>query len=218
MDSGELTAPPVRVLLVDDHPAVRQGLTILLAPEGIEVCAQAGGRTEALARVAEQRPDVAIVDLSLDGEDGLDLVADLHGRDIPVLVYSMHNDPPRVVGAFAAGALGYVTKREFDPVLVEAVRQVAKRCRFASPIAAAALAESVTGSLTGEAFQMLSPHERKVYELLGQGRDTFEIAAALEVSKHTVHSYCERIKIKLNLTGMHELRRHAADFLQKRPR
>lgn len=219
MDSNGLTSsPPIRALLVDDHPAVRQGLAILLAPEAIEVCAQAGGRADALARVAERRPDVAIVDLSLDGEDGLDLIADLHERDIPVLVYSMHNDAQRVAGAFAAGALGYVTKREFDPVLVEAVHEVASGRRFASPVAAAALAESVTGSHGSEAAELLSPHERKVYEFLGQGRDTFEIAAALEVSKHTVHSYYERIKLKLNLTGMHELRRHAADYLQKHPR
>ena len=144
MDPNELIAsPPIRVLLVDDHPAVRQGLAILLAPEGIQACGQAGGRADALARVAECRPEVAIVDLSLDGEDGFQLIADLHERQIPVLVYSMHNDARRVASAFAAGALGYVTKREFDPVLVQAVREVASGRLFASPIAAAALAQSV---------------------------------------------------------------------------
>ncbi len=219
MDSDELMpSPPIRVLLVDDHPAVRQGLAILLAPEGIQACGEAGGRADALARVVERRPDVAIVDLSLDGEDGMQLIADLHERQIPVLVYSMHNDARRVASAFAAGALGYVTKREFDPVLVQAVREVARGRLFASPLAAAALAQSVARPSGDEAAQLLSPHERKVYELLGEGKETFEIASALAVSKHTVHSYFERIKVKLNLTGMHELRRHAMDHLQNRVR
>ncbi len=217
MDSDDLTAsPPIRVLLVDDHPAVRQGLTLLLAPEGIDVCAEAGGRADALARVEERRPDLAIVDLSLDGEDGLALIADLHERDVAVLVYSMHNDARRVGSAFAAGALGYVTKREFHRVLVQAIREVAAGRRFVSPGAAAALAESLTASPADDAVRNLSAHERKVYELLGQGEGTFEIAAALHISNHTVESYYARILVKLNLNGMYELRRHAIDYLHNR--
>ena len=190
MDSGHVTSyPPIRVLLVDDHPAVRQGLALLLAPEGIDVCAEAGGRADALARVEERRPDLAIVDLSLDGEDGLALIADLRERDVAVLVYSMHNDARRVGSAFAAGALGYVTKREFHRVLVQGIREVAAGRRFVSPGATAALAESLTVSPADEAVQKLSANERKVYELLGQGEGTFEIAAALHVSTHTVESY-----------------------------
>lgn len=216
MDSGQLTSsPPIRILLVDDHPAVREGLSLLLAPEGIEVCAEAGGRADALARVGERRPDLAIVDLSLDGEDGLALVADLHERAVPVLVYSMHTDAQRVGSAFAAGALGYVTKRALHGVLVQAIREVAAGRRFVSPVAAAALAEGLAGSPADDAVQKLSAHERKVYELLGQGEGTFEIAAALRVSSHTVESYYERIKVKLNLNGMYELRRRAIEYLQK---
>src|SRR5512135_590234 len=134
MDSGDVnSSPPIRVLLVDDHPAVREGLALLLAPEGIEVCAEAGGRADALARVEERRPDLAIVDLSLDGEDGLALISDLHGRAVPVLVYSMHTGARRVGSAFEAGALGYVTKRAFHGILVQGIREVAAGRRFVSP-------------------------------------------------------------------------------------
>ncbi len=216
MDSSHvISSPPIRILVVDDHPAVRQGLAYMLASEGIEVCAQAGGRADALARVEESRPDLAVVDLSLEGEDGVALIAEMRARDLPVLVYSMHNDAPRVGSAFAAGALGYVTKRELQAVLVQAIREVAQGRRFASPIAAAALAESVTAPPADDPFQKLSAHERKVYELLGRGQDTLDIAAALHVSNHTVESYYERIKVKLDLNGMHELRRHAIHRSQK---
>ena len=216
MDASHVTAsPPLRILIVDDHPAVRQGLAFVLAPEGIEVCAEAGSRAEALARLEERRPDVAIVDLSLEDEDGRVLIADLHQRGVPVLAYSMHNDPGRVSGAFAAGALGYVTKRELQGVLVQAIRDVASGRRFASPAAAAALAESVTGSAADAAVQKLSAHERKVFELLGRGQDTFDIAAALHVSNRTVDSYYARILVKLRLNGMYDLRRHAIDHFQK---
>ena len=130
----------------------------------------------------------------------------------------MHTDPWRVGSAFEAGALGYITKREFQGVVVQAIREVAAGRRFVSPGAAAALAESLTGSPADDAVQTLSPHEQKVYELLGQGEDTFDIAAALQVSNHTVESYYERIKVKLNLNGMHELRRNAIDYLQRHER
>ena len=219
MDSDYVTASsPIRVLLVDDHPAVRQGLALLLAPEGIDACAEAGGKNQALKRVGECRFELAIIDLSLDGEDGLTLVADLHQRGVPVLVYSMHKDAQHVGDAFAAGALGYVTKRELQGVLVQAIREVAAGHRFVSPLAAGALAERLKGMPADDALQKLSPHERRVYELIGQGEDIFDIAAALRISHHTVESYYERILVKLNLNGMHELRRHAIDHLQKHVR
>jgi two-component system, NarL family, invasion response regulator UvrY len=215
MDRGDVTGPrAIRVLLVDDHPAIRQGLALLLADEGFAVCGEAGSRVEALAGLEENRADAAIVDLSLDGEDGVALIADLYGLGVPVLVYSMHNDARRVESAFAAGALGYVTKREFQGVLVQALRDVAAGRRFVSSCAAAALAEGLAGG-AAEAVDTLSRNERKVYGLLGHGADTFDIAAALHISNHTVESYYSRILVKLDLPGMHALRRHAIAHLQK---
>lgn len=210
---------PIRVLLVDDHPAVRQGLALLLSAEGISVCAEAEKRTEALAQVKDQRPDVAIVDLSLDaGEDSLALIADLHALGVPVLVYSMHGDGRRVGRALAAGALGYVTKRSFHNVLVLGIREVAAGRRFVSREAGAALADNLAEDPPVDALGKLSANELKVYELLGQGEGAYEIAAALHVSTRTVESYYERIKVKLDLKGMHELRRHAIEHFRKHAR
>jgi DNA-binding NarL/FixJ family response regulator len=219
MDAGYVTGSrAIRVLLVDDHPAVRQGLALLLAGEGIVVCAEAGRRSEALAGLDKHRADVAIVDLSLEGEDGVALIADLHRLRMPVLVYSMHNDPRRVGAAFAAGASGYVTKREIHGVLVQAIREVAAGRRFVSACAAAALADGVASAAASQAVDKLSPHERQVYELLGQGADTFDIAAALHISNHTVESYYSRMLVKLDLQGMHDLRRHAISHFQRQAR
>lgn len=205
----------IRVLLVEDHPALRAGLAMLLAAEDIVVCAEAGGRAEALEHLEKRRPDLAIVDLSLDGEDGSALIIELHQREVPVLVYSMHRDSRHVRGAIGAGALGYVTKRELHGVLVQAIREVAAGRRFISPGAAVALAEGLTDSPGEEGAEKLSPHERNVYELLGKGADTFDIATALSITNRTVESYYSRILVKLDLSGMHELRRHAIAHLQK---
>ncbi len=206
-------APSIRVLVVDDHPAVREGLGLLLSSDGIDVCAEAGRRAEALELVAARRPDLAIVDLSLDGEDGLLLVSELRSLDLPTLVYSMHDDARHVGGAFAAGALGYVVKSEFRGVLVEAIRAVRARRRFVSPRAAVALADRLAGPPAPEALARLSRKEREVYRRVGQGDGTHEIADAMRISPHTVESYFSRIQLKLGLEGMHDLRRHAIDHL-----
>ncbi|MFB3828563.1 MAG: response regulator [Bryobacteraceae bacterium] len=203
---------------MDDHPVVRQGLAVLLRSEDIGLPVEAGGLADALAHVEEHRPDLAIVDLSLEGEDGLPLVADLHKRAVPVLVYSMHGDLHRVVDAFSAGALGYVTKRELASVVLQAIREVMAGRRFVSPGAAAALLETVTASRDDTSVDKLSPRERAVYELLGRGDGPSAIAAALHISPHTVESYFERILVKLSVNGMQELRRHAARHQQKRRR
>jgi len=187
----------------------------LLAPEGITVCAEASGRAGALAHVEDRRPDLALVDLSLAGENGLAVVADLHARAVPSLVYSMHEDGRHVEGALAAGALGYVAKREIHRVLVQAIREVAAGRRFLSPMAAVALAEHLAGPRAYNVDRDLSKQERQVYHLLGQGEGTIEIAAALRISTRTVESYYARIQDKLGLRGMHELRRHAISHLHE---
>ena len=200
---------PIRILLVDDHPAVREGLALLLAPDGISVCASASSSADALAHAAVSCPHLALVDLSLGGEDGLALVASLRTRNMPTLVYSMYEDACHVGGAISAGALGYVTKRELHRVLVEAIREVAAGRRFVSPNAAVALAERIVESPAHDIDRELSEQERQVFLLLGQGEGTQAIADIMCISTRTVESYYARIQDKLGLAGMRELRRHA---------
>lgn len=205
---GDEPAAP-RLLLVDDHPAVRQGLALLVASEGMAVAAEAAGRAEALAGLARQAIDLAVVDLTLEGEDGLDLVGELARRRVPVLVYSMHADAAHVEGAFAAGALGYVTKAEFRGVLIEALRTVAAGRRYVSPKAGLALADGLAAGRAPHPLVGLSAQEREVHRRIGQGDGIHATAVAMGLSPHTVESYCARIQTKLGLAGMHELHHHA---------
>lgn len=213
-DRSRVSAP-IRILVVDDHPAVREGLSLLVSSEGMNVCAEAGRRDEALALAAERRPNLAVVDISLDGENGLLLVAGLKVRGVPVLVYSMHGDAEHVEDAFNAGALGYVTKSEFRGVLVEAIREVAAGHRFLSPKAGLALADRLHGLQPDSTLKRLSEKEQQVYRLIGRGDGTQEIAAAMHLSTHTVESYFTRIRLKFGLDGMHELRHHAIEHFRR---
>lgn len=203
------------MLLVDDHPAIREGLALLLAPEGITVCADASTSADALAYADTLHPDVALIDLSLGGEDGLALITELHARGMRLLVYSMHEDVGHVKGAFAAGAQGYVTKRELHQVLVDAIREVAAGGRFISPNAALALAGQPDELTIQEINRLLSDQECQVYRLIGQGDDIRMIAHTMSISPRTVESYCTRIQDKLSLAGMRALRHHAITYTRK---
>ncbi|HPM81124.1 MAG TPA: response regulator transcription factor [Candidatus Anammoximicrobium sp.] len=200
--------PPARhVFLVDDHPLVRQGLAAVLSQAGFAVCGEANNGTETLQHAQLASADLAIVDLALGEENGADLIAALRARGIRVLVYTMHEEPSRVTGALAAGAAGYVTKREVAQYLVEAVREVLAGELYVSPRAAAGLAKRAANRAMDDAS--LSEQQRHVYRLLGEGASTGEIAEQLHVSPRTVESYCARMIEKLGLAGMKELRRQA---------
>lgn len=207
----------IRVVIADDHPAVCQGLKLLLEPEGISVCAQASGRVETLACVTAHRPDLVLVDLSLGDDDGIDLVAELRRLAIPSLVYSMHEDAHHVAAALAAGAQGYVTKREVHQLLVQAIREAAAGRRFVSPRAALALADRIGVERSDTDTPELSGQEKNVYRLLGRGEGTSQIARTLKISARTVESYYSRMLVKLNLETMRDLRRHAIDHYRKQP-
>lgn len=141
MSAGDRPTFP-RLLVVDDHAAVREGIALLAASEGMGLVAGVASGGEALAALPARRPDLAIVDLSLEDEDGLALVAELARRGVPALVYSMHGDAQHVEAALAAGASGYVTKAERGAVLIAAIRVVAAGGRFVSPEAGLALGEA----------------------------------------------------------------------------
>lgn len=205
----------IRIVIADDHPAICQGLKLLLEPEGVTVCAQASGRVEALVQVKAHRPDLVLVDLSLGDDDGIALVKDLNSLTVSSLVYSMHEDAHHVEAALAAGAQGYVTKREVHRMLVQAIQEAATGRRFVSPRAALALADRIGVERSHAANPELSTQEQKVYRLLGKGEGTLQIANRLNISSRTVESYYSRIQVKLDLETMRELRRHAIDHYQK---
>jgi DNA-binding NarL/FixJ family response regulator len=133
--------PELRVFLVEDHPAVREGLSLLLGQHGMVPCGTADGLRSAEEGIAASDPAVVILDLALGGEDGLALLEWMRaqGRSVPVLVYSIFEDAPHIAAALSAGAAGYVTKQADPGHLVAAVRAVARRRRYLDPVAASAV-------------------------------------------------------------------------------
>jgi DNA-binding NarL/FixJ family response regulator len=196
------------VFLVDDHPLVRQGLCLMLEQSGFVVGGEADSVTSTLDHPGLTGSDVVLLDITLERSSGFDLIPALRGRDIRVLVYSMHEDPTVVRKAMAAGATGYVTKREAAQSLAEAIRTVLAGGTYVSPRAAAALAQHA-------AAPDLSPQQQQLYDLLGQGFDAEQIARRLHVSPRTVETYCTRLMDKLGADGMKELRRRAIADRQK---
>lgn len=199
-----------RILLIDDHPAVRQGLALLLAQDRHWVSGEAGSRDEMRCFLAGGDIDLALLDLSLGQENGIELIDELCRAAIPVLVYSFHEDAATISRALESGAAGYVTKREVSGVLLNAIREVLDGRRHLSPFAEQSLAHRVLDQ-QGEREAALSERERQMITLLGQGCGTQEIAVSLAVSVRTVESYCLRACEKLGISGMKELRRHSVN-------
>ena len=195
-----------RVLIVDDHPAVRFGLKLVLEQGGAVIAGEADNRETALALVEATRPDLVLVDLSLGDQDGLELLAELGRRQpgLPLLVYSMHEDAEHIQRALGAGARGYFAKRESAAQLGEGLRSVLAGAVYLSPRIAQALAEA-----QASASRQLSQKEQEIFDLLGEGLSGPAIAARLDLSPRTVESYFARMLAKLGLGGTRELRQQA---------
>jgi len=200
-----------RILVVEDHPLVRDGIRSLLELDGRSVCGEAENRAEALALLAETRPDLIMVDISLGLENGLDLIRSLAEPHPPVLVYSMHEDWLHVRQAFQAGALGYVTKRELSDVLLEAVRTVLAGTLFTSARASRAIAVP-DQRVNLQGMEQFSTQEKEIFRLLSKGLGIGAVAEAAGLSRKTVETYCGRMMIKTDLQGMKELRILAVEF------
>ncbi len=211
----DLAPQPKRVFLVDDHPLVREWLTNLINQQpGLKVCGEAESGPEAREKIAALRPDVAIVDIALKDSSGIELIKDLKqaSPEVAVLVLSMHEEPHYAERALRAGAKGYVMKRETTRKVIAAISQVlAGKLCVSDTIAAALAAQYVEGKTlaTNSPVEQLSDRELEVFELLGQGRTTRQIAETLRVSVKTVQAYCARVKEKLNLGSATELLREA---------
>ena len=200
--------PELRVFIVDDHPVMRQGIEALLVGDGMRVVGKAATVAEALAGLAQTRPQVVLVDLGLGAESGFALLEALATQSGGPrrLVYSMNEDAASVERSFAAGAHGYVTKGEVWEALAEALRAVVAGQRYLSPRASRALEAALP--VNGAPVE-LSVREREVFDLLGEGFSTSEVGERLGLSPRTIESYCARLLCKLEVTGMRELRRRA---------
>ena len=203
----------IKVLLADDHSIVRAGLGRIVEESGdMVVVAEAADGREAIRQVEESRPDVAVIDISMPGLDGLEVISHLHRRypDLPVLVLTMHEEGQYVVRAVEAGAMGYVTKQSAPEQLVNAIRKVLEGSRYLTDEAAEALALRVAKGSKGKSLlDSLSMREMQVLRRLALGNTNREIAEAYGISVKTVDTYRSRLLKKLDLRNNAELSRFA---------
>lgn len=210
-----------QVFLVDDHPLVREWLTNLINQQpDLEVCGEAATAPEATQGIANQKPAVAIVDISLKDSSGIELIKSLKlsNPDLAVLVLSMHDELVYARRALRAGAKGYIMKRETTKKVIEAIRRVLEGKLYVSEAVADTIFTQFAEGKTLPAsspVERLSDRELVVFDLLGQGLGTREIAERLRVSIKTVQAYCARIKEKLELANASELLREAVRWNEK---
>jgi DNA-binding NarL/FixJ family response regulator len=205
----------VRILIVDDHPLMREALKRIIQREAnFVVCGEAEDSGQALAMIATARPNLAIVDLTLKNSNGLDLVKKLHDQHPKVLalVLSMHDETVQAERAIRTGARGYITKQEVGEKILSAIRQVLNGEIYWSEKVAAKIASRVAGqgsAPNGFSVELLTDREMRVFELIGLGRSPRQISAKLNISVSTVGTYRARIKEKLNLNSGFELVQYA---------
>ena len=212
------TEDAVRILLVDDHPIVRQGLRMLVSQESdMRVCGEAASASEALTAMSKTQPNVAIVDLSLKGSSGLELIKDVRIRfpEVLLLVLSMRDEAFYAERALRAGARGYITKEEGTERLIEGIRTLLVGQIYVSErLAARLISKYVDGGSTGSPVQRLTDRELEVFELIGQGMTTRQVAENLHLSVKTIESHREHIKTKLKLDNATELLKNAIQWVQ----
>jgi DNA-binding NarL/FixJ family response regulator len=214
--------PKYKVFLVDDHPLVREGLANLIQQQpDLELCGEAASEPQALQLIASLQPDVAVVDILLEEGSGLELIKNLKAMhpNVATLALSMHDESLYAERALRAGARGYLMKREAARKVIQGIRAVLAGQLFVSEKIAALMAERFVGGRTAPAspMELLSDRELEVFQLLGRGLGTREIADHLHVGFKTVQAYCARIKEKLQLPNATELLRAAMQWNTEHP-
>ena len=204
-----------RIFLVDDHPLVREGLANLInRQDDLCVCGEAEDSAEAISGIAETRPDVALIDISLKNESGLELIKNLESQFplVALIVLSMHDEALYAERALRAGARGYVMKRETTKNVLASIRRVLEGGVYVSERVVNAMARRLGSSAkltAGSPVECLSDRELEIFRLLGQGRTTSQIADDLHLSLKTVQAYCARAKEKFGVNSLGELLRAA---------
>ncbi len=212
----------VKILIVDDHPLVREGLIgLLTAQSDFQVCGEAAGLAEARQALAATRPDVVIVDLTLRDGHGIELIKEIkaHGERPYVLVLSMHDESLFAERALRAGAVGYLSKHEAPRTIIQAVRTILSGKLYVSQRLTEQMVHRAFTSgkdLQRSPMDQLTDREMEVFQLIGQGLTIRQIASKLELSPKTVETHREHIKEKLDLKNTTELTKHAVQWTLER--
>jgi DNA-binding NarL/FixJ family response regulator len=211
-----------RIVIVDDHPLFRKGLEELINSESsFAVCGEAGNAAEAMEVIRKLNPDLAIVDLSLPGANGIELIKNTRAEfpRLPILVLSMHDESLYALRALRAGAEGYVMKHEAMANVIHAIHEVFNGRPYLSPAMAAQVITKFAHRESEEetdAVERLSDRELEILELIGKGKDVREIAKLLHLSPKTVETHRSHIKDKLDLKNSREVARFALQWLSAR--
>jgi len=212
-----------RVVLVEDHPMFRERLAHLINKDlGMQVCGEADNVQQALEVIRSTRPDIAIVDISLRGKSGLELIKDMktEGIDLPVLVLSMHDENLYAERVLRSGARGYITKNEASSVVIAAIRTVLAGEVYLSKQLTAKIINRISaggdGHTGGSGVELLADRELEVFQLIGCGKTVKQIAELLHLGESTVDTYRARIKEKLGLRSAAEVYLRAGQWVKER--
>ncbi|HWO31498.1 MAG TPA: response regulator transcription factor [Candidatus Acidoferrum sp.] len=214
----DVQAKKYRVLLVDDHPIVRQGLALLIEREAdLSVCGEAEGAHTAFHAIETLRPDIVLLDISLNGPDGLEVLKEIRVKtgSLPVLILSMHDESIYAERAMRAGANGYIMKQEATEKVLIAIRRILQGDVYLSDrLTTTMLQQYVRGGAHTKSSPLLNLTDREleVFRLIGEGHGTRQIADELHLSVKTIESYQAHIKEKLALRNARELVQHAIEW------
>ena len=205
-------------MVVDDHPIVREGLQRLVNLQSdMTVCAETSTAYQALKILPVLRPDLVIMDITLGGSNGLDLIKDMKLRSLKslILVLSMHDESLYAERSLRAGAKGYIMKDQASKEVLKAIHRIlAGEIYLSEKMSAKMLHKVADGKSEAISLPEGSLSDR-VFQSIGQGRGTREIAEQLHISPKTVESYRAHIKIKMNLKNAHELTQHAVHWVER---
>jgi DNA-binding NarL/FixJ family response regulator len=217
-----LAKPPAkrRVMLVDDHPTTREGLSAIINRQAdLEVCCEASCPAEAMSALSKGKADLMVTDLTMPGRSGIEFLKDVHAMrpELPMLVLSMHDEMLYAERALRAGARGYVMKDAGSAKLLEVIRRVLSGQSYVSPQMSSRILDAMTGHRprgSSSPIEKLSDREFEVFQLLGSGKSTKEVAAALHLSPKTVDVHRGRIKEKLQIKDAPSLIHHAVRWVE----
>jgi DNA-binding NarL/FixJ family response regulator len=206
----------IRILLADDHRLVRSGLRLLIEQHSdLQVIGEATDGREAVSIAERMRPDVAVIDISMPRLNGIEVVRQIVSVDhsVATIIVTMHSDDSYILRALQAGAKGYLLKDSADADLISGIRAVAQGKSFFSPAVSKVLLEDYIRNLkhkgTDDSYDLLTPREREILQLIAEGRSNKEVASLLNLSVYTIETHRSNIMKKLHLRGVSDLTLYA---------